>query len=88
MAHAGLRGQVHDGIERAVAVHEDVRRRGVGEIDRVAFDAERREQRADPVVLQARVVVGVELVAADNTNAGACQSRSDVRADEARGTGH
>lgn len=88
MPHAGLGGEVDDGVERAVAAQEVARRHSIGEIDGVAVDAERSEQRRDAVALEARVVVGVELVAADDAHAGPRQAGGDVRADEARRTGH
>ncbi len=84
VAHAGLGGEMDD-VAEAVGVEQPRQRRAVGEVDSLEGEAGVPAQLVEPGLLQGRVVVGAEVVDADDGDARAQQPLGQVEADEAGG---
>ena len=81
VAHAGLRGEVHD-LLRAVRVEHRRERGGVGDVHLLEAKAGMRGERSQPGLLERRRVVVVQVVDADHAVAVAQQAVADQHADE------
>jgi hypothetical protein len=86
IAHAGLGGQMHHGGETVFG--KERRHAGaVGEIEFRETEAFELGQLREARILQRRIVIGVEIVEADDGAAGFQQPPRDVKADETGGAG-
>src|SRR5437879_518618 len=86
MAHAGLRSEVHDRSERAVA-EQRLRGRAIGEIEPLRREALALAQHREARLFQRRVIVMIDAVDADDLPPVLEQPPRETEADEARGTG-
>ena len=86
VAHAGLRRQVDDLREAAVA-KEPRGRRGVDEIEALEPERVAAGKAREPRLLQRDVIVRIEVVDAGHRAARGEQALGDVHADEPRGSG-
>ena len=85
VAHARLRGEVHDAVEPVL--HEQrLHARAVGDVHLHEREAALWYEAREPRLLQRRVVVVVEVVKTHNLLAAIEKDMRDMRADEARGT--
>ena len=80
IAHAGLGGEMHDAIGPDF-VEQCAQRQVVGDIE--LGDADLRAKRRNPVALELRVVIIVEVVETDHGLAARGQRLARIRADEA-----
>ena len=86
VAHAGLRSQVQHFFEAGRG--EEARDRvDVGDVERLEAEAGRRLQLREPIVLEAHVVVVVQVVDADDVFASCEQRLAGEEADEAGASG-
>ena len=82
VAHAGLRGQVHDAVE--LLLREQRRDAlAVGHVHLHEAEVRVRRQARQPILLESRVVVVVEVVQAHDLVPARQQELRDVHADEA-----
>ena len=86
VAHARLRREVHDALERALR-EQRLHGRAVGEVDPLEPESLLRLEPREAGLLERGVVVRVEVVEADDLVAARQQPFGDVVADEARGAG-
>jgi hypothetical protein len=87
VTHAGLRRQVDDDA-RPSRFEEREDSRLVGQFHARAGHAARRQEVSDPLFLQRRIVVGVEVVAAHHVVPEFGESSRDMTADESGCAGH
>ena len=86
VTHAGLRAEMHD-VRKAV-LGEQLRHGGaVGEIAFDELEARQFGELGEPRLFQFRIVIGVEIVEADDAAAVAEEPPRDVETDEAGGAG-
>ena len=83
MAHAGLGGEVDDDLGLP---GDDARLQGVviGDVELLEGKAVARGQAVEPSLLQRRIVIGSQVVDAENLHAPRQQRLCDMKADEAR----
>ena len=81
MPHAGLCREMHD---MRKPVHREQRRHGaaIGNVDLLEAEAWKSPQHGEAGVLEARIVVGVEIVEADHVMSVLQQAARDMHADE------
>ena len=87
VAHARLRGKMHDMAEAALA-EQRCRRGGIGQVDTAKRETREVCERGDARFLQRHVVVRLEIVDADDLGAGVVQRARSMHADEAGRAGH
>src|SRR6476620_7527225 len=84
VAHAGLRGQMHD-LGKSVLRKQRRDRLAVGKIGLHEGEAGIAPQQLEPRLLQSGIVIAVEIVESDDGPAFAQKLPGDVKADEAGG---
>ena len=83
VAHARLRGEMNH-MCKPVPLEQREQRFTIGEIDLLEFEPVVVLQDGEPRVLQGRIVVGVQIVEADDGAPLLQQPLGDMKADEAR----
>src|SRR5665213_243458 len=86
MTHAGLSGEMHD-VRKTVFGKERSHAGAIGEIELDEAEARKLGQFRKPRVFQLRIVIGIQVVDADDRPGALQQTARDVKADETGGPG-
>jgi len=86
VAHPGLRGKMDDRSELAVAEH-GFREFAIGEIEPVKSEILVLAKNREPRLLECRIVIGIDIIYADNRAAMLKQPSREAKSDKACGAG-